>query len=71
LKLSKLRVVAFAQFAKKVKRLLWLCGYLVPKTHFSQRNLFYLISATVLFDRCGILNLNKFYCSTHQQKNTR
>jgi len=35
LKLSELRVVAFA---KVVKRLLWLCGYWVPKTYFSQLN---------------------------------
>jgi len=32
LKLSELRVV------KRVKRLLWLCGYWVRKTYFSQRN---------------------------------
>jgi len=38
LKLSELRVVAFAQFAKKSKRLLWLFRYRVPKTYFSQRN---------------------------------
>jgi len=31
-------VVAFAQFAKRVKRLLWLCRYWVPKTYISQRN---------------------------------
>jgi len=38
LKLSELHVVAFAEFAKKLKRLLWLCGYWVPKTYLSQRN---------------------------------
>jgi len=35
LKLTELRVVAFAQFAKWVKRPWWLCGYWVPKTYFS------------------------------------
>jgi len=38
LKLSELRVVAFTKFVKESKRLLWLCGYWVPKTYCSQRN---------------------------------
>jgi len=38
LKLSELRVVAFTNSQKSVKRLLWLCGYWVPKTYCSQRN---------------------------------
>jgi len=35
LKLSELRAVAFAHFAKKSERLLWLGGYCVPHTYFS------------------------------------
>jgi len=35
LKLSPLRIVAFAQCAQKGERLLRLCGYRVPKTYFS------------------------------------
>jgi len=38
LKLSELRVVAFENSQKRGKRLLWLCGYCVPQTYFSQRN---------------------------------
>jgi len=38
LKLSELRVLRLQSSQMRVKRPLWLCGYWVPKTYFSQRN---------------------------------
>jgi len=56
------------QFAKKVKRLLWLCGYWVPKTYFSQRNQVAITLSQLAKDVSVVPSL-KFILHVHRQAN--